>query len=214
MKKCLVTRPEHDDTTHYLSHWAKICIDFANGKNIRIIDLKREHAIQTEIISRIKKLSPELIFINGHGSDDMVTGHKNQPLFIAGKNESILKNSIVYALSCQSAKNLGKRCITSGTNAYIGYEEDFIFVYNPNMITHPTDDKTARLFLEPSNELVISLLKGSTTEEASEISKELYQQNIRKLLSSNSSEEDTAMVRYLWWNQKNQVCLGNKDATF
>ena len=214
MKQCLVTRPEHDDTTHYLSHWAKLCIDIAKSKGITVIDLWRDRANSKEVLNIVSKQKPSLILLNGHGSESTVTGHKNEPLFVAGKNEELLRDKIVYALSCQSAKVLGKKSVESGTKAYIGYEDDFIFSYDPLMITRPTEDATAKLFFAPSNELVISLLKGHTAEESKERSQDMYKRSIRQLLSSEASKDDVGMVRYLWWDMKNQVCLGDKDATF
>jgi len=36
----LITRPDHDVTTRYLSAWSKEIIELADKKNIQVMDLK------------------------------------------------------------------------------------------------------------------------------------------------------------------------------
>ena len=90
MKKLLVTRPEHDDTTQYLSYWSKKAVEPAASRGVALLDLTRERATKKEVTSMIEKLAPGLIIFNGHGSDDCVTGYKNEELITAGKNETLL----------------------------------------------------------------------------------------------------------------------------
>jgi len=37
---------------------------------------------------------------------------------------------------------------------------------------------------------------------------------MKKLLSSEATKEETSMARYLWWDMKHQVCLGDEKASF
>lgn len=212
-KKLLITRPEHDDTTHYISHWSKNATNVAESKGIKILDLPRERSNIKEVTSMISKQEPILIIFNGHGDEDKITGHKNEPLIIAGKNEHLLKGKIIYSISCKSAKILGPKSIDAGAKSFLGYEDDFIFVYDPKKIVRPLDDDTARLFLEPSNELIISLIKGNSAEEAHKRSKQFFQKSIVKALSSEATSEETSMARYLWWDMKQQVCLGDPNSS-
>ena len=214
MKKFLITRPEHDDTTHYLSNWCKKIMEVANAKGISILDLNREKATKKEFASMIQKQKPGLIMFNGHGSDECVTGHKKEILVVAGENESLLKESITYALSCRSGKLLGPKSVNAGAKAYLGYDDDFVFVYSPDKITQPLADETAKLFLEPSNEIIISLIKGNSAEESYNRSQEFFMDRMKKLLSSEATPEESSMARYLWWDRLHQVCLGDKRAIF
>ncbi len=50
--KLLVTRPQHDITTHYISSWAQEIIDLAKKKSIDTIDLCREKVNKKELIGR------------------------------------------------------------------------------------------------------------------------------------------------------------------
>lgn len=214
MKKLLITRPDHDDTTHYLAAWSKKVLEVATEKSVKLYDLMGERANKDETTSIMQKEAPGLVVFNGHGDENCVTGYKNEVLIIAGTNESLLKGKITYAISCRSAKRLGPKSVESGARAYIGYDDDFVFSYNINKMKTPLQDQTVRLFLEPSNEVVISLVKGNSALVSHQRSKQFFRERINKIMSSESTPEDTAMVRYLWWDMVHQVCLGNPDAVF
>jgi hypothetical protein len=158
----------------------------------------------------IGRIDPGLVFLNGHGNENQVTGQDNEALLSLGDNENILKDKTVYALSCRSGKLLGPGSIKSGTSSYIGYEEDFIFLYDEKRINRPREDKTAEIFLEPSNQVMISLLKGHTTKEAHKNSKQSFAKRIRKMLSSQSTRIESSAVRYLIWDMQCQVCHERK----
>lgn len=206
-KTILITRPEHDDTTYYLSNWSKKFLNIAKQKGIKIFDLKRKRANKEEVTSFLLKKNPNFVIFNGHGNDDLIAGHKDEILIKTGKNEHLLKSKIIYAISCKSAKKLGLKC---NAVCYMGYDDDFIFVYEQKKITHPLKDNTAKNFLEPSNELVISLIKGNSTYESYNRSKDMFKENIRKLLISELPS--TPLVRYLWWDMQHQVLLGDEKA--
>ena len=210
----IITRPEHDITTRYLSQWGKKIIEFAQQKKLDIVDLKKEKANQKEFTGRVKKINPKFVFLNGHGNNNVVTGHDNQVLVEAGKNEKILSDRITYALSCNSARVLGEKVAKNNGSAYIGYTDEFIFVINNKFITRPLDDKRAEPFMEASNQVAISLIKGNTAGESSRRSKEIFEKNYTKLLASNTDQDSLQAAQCLWWNKKNQVCLGKQDMRF
>lgn len=210
-KTYLLTRPEHDDTMHYLSNWSKGTIDAAKKAGIKVLDLNREKATKKEVEGRLKDLSPILVVLNGHGDENTVTGHQNEPIIIYGENEKLLKSKIVYAISCQSAKVLGQKSVDAGAISYNGYNDDFVFFYEPNMISKPLNDKTAQMFLEPSKIFIETLIKGNTVEEALKRAKDKLRSNINRLLVS--SEADANMVRYLLWDLNHFVSRGNLNAT-
>jgi len=214
MRILLITRPDHDITTRYLSAWSKKVIELAEKKNVQVLDLKREKANPKELKSRILKMSPSLIIFNGHGNDNYVTGYEDKILIQAGDNEKLLESKIVYAVSCRSAAELGPKSIQAGALTYIGYTGDFIFCHDMSKITRPLDDKIVGLFLEPSNHVSISLIKGNTSQDATDRSKQFFWRNIQKMLSSEGTLESNQYAKYLWWNMKHQVCLGDKESTF
>ena len=208
MTEMLITRPEHDKTTHYLSNWSKEIINIAEGKNIKVFDLNREKAIITNVEVRLRKLSCNLTFFNGHGNFNIITGHNNEPIIIGGENENLLKSKIVYAISCKSAKELGPRSVKAGAVSYTGFDDDFIFVYEPENISRPLHDNTAKLFLEPSQLFMKSLIKGNSVREGMDKTKKLLADNFLKALNDN----DRDSAKYLWWDLKHFVSHGDVDA--
>ncbi len=209
----LITRPEYDVTTRYLSQWSEKIIKEAKNKGRSVIDLFRSKANRKRVISTLEKRSPGLVVLNGHGSENYVTGHDNEVILKDGDRKAV-SSKIIFARSCKSAKILGQNAVIQGATAYLGYKEDFWFRYNVAKISKPLEDKTAALFLEPSNHLVISLLKDHPTGYANNTSKALFRKNIEKLLIEGPSAEDYDTIRYLYWDMINQVCLGNEEATF
>lgn len=202
----LVTRPNFDLTTRYISTWAKKIITLAKEKGSDVFDLDKNRANRKEFESMVTKNKPTLVFLNGHGDYNVVAGQDNEELLRVDDNERLLNSTIVYALSCRSGKNLGPSCVKSGADAYIGYNEDFIFLYDENKRTRPEQDKIAEIFLEPSNQIMVSLLKGHMPKEAHENSKRSFARKIGKLLSSQSTTLESSAVRYLIWDMQYQVC--------
>lgn len=208
-RSVLITRPNYDYTTRYISAWAKKVIEFAEERGYSVFDLDGERAKQQELASVISKKDPTVVMLNGHGDAQTITGQHGEVLVKAGTNEDILKAKIVYALSCGSAKILGPKSIEKGAYAYIGYDEDFIFMYSNDKRTRPLEDKTAALFLDPSIQFVISLLKGNTVGSSLRSSRRFFIRNIQKLLTSQSSVEESSTVRYLLWDMEHQLALGD-----
>lgn len=183
----LVTRPNYDITTNYLFYWTELVISFSTKRNITTYDLYGSKATRINVESYYAKRSPKIIFLNGHGSSDVITGQDDEELISdSDKDLSKYKNCIFYARSCQSANNLGVTLVDNGASVFIGYKEDFIFFRNANFSTKPLKDPIARHFLEPSNLVMTTLIKGNTVKEADKRSKRSMKKNFLSLLTSNS----------------------------
>lgn len=213
VKSLLITRPDHDYTTNYLSKWSKEIIKEGQDKGINVIDLDGDKANRERVIGTLEKRSPGLVVLNGHGSQDYITGHNNS-VILEGNDKKAVENKIIYARSCKSAKVLGEKTISHGAKAYLGYDEDFMFLYSRDKVSKPLEDKTATLFLGPSNQIPLSLLKSHSAGEANEKSKILFKKNIEKLLIDGPSSEHYKAITCLYWDMIHQVCLGDKKATF
>ncbi len=212
MGTLLITRPEHDPATHCLSKWSEKIIDAAKKKNINVIDLHREKANRERVAGTLKKGIAKLVVLNGHGSDSTVHGHDNE-VILKEDDGDVVKDKIIYARSCRSAKRLGQNSVKQGALAYLGYVEDFIVVTDATA-TKPLQDKTAELFLEPSNYIPISLLKGHTAGDANKRSKNLFRKNINRLMVEGPSSYNYDDIIWLLWDMKNQVCIGDEGAVF
>lgn len=212
MSRILIIRPEHDPLTRHLSCWNSKVIEFANNKGHIVTDLHKEKANKKEFEGRMKKINPDLVLLNGHGDDESVTGHDNEVVVKEGENSDLLKNKITYAVACSSAKILGETCADS-TTTYIGYDEYFVLNLDRRFFSDPLRDEKAGRFLEPSNKVAISLIKGHTAKEASESSKKSFRENIVSLLAKANPDVDALDdAKNLYWNMTHQVCLGNEEA--
>lgn len=210
----LITRPNHDDVVHYLSIWSKELIDLAIKKGKKVVDLTDNKANRKRVTGTLSKRPIRFAMFNGHGDDNLIAGQKDEILIESPKNVKLLKDKIVYCRSCNSAKKLGPDSVISGSDAFIGYENEFIFVYDTKSITRPLKDKTAALFLNPTNKLVSSILKGNTVKYSYEKSQDLFKQNISKLMSSATSDDDRDLLRYLFWDYNTQIYHGDGDAKY
>lgn len=213
MNKILITRPEHDPGTRYLSRWSECVIEEAREKNFDVIDLHKEKAIRKEFEGRVNKIQPALIVMNGHGDESCVTGHDNEVLVQYGDNEALLHNRVTYAVSCDSAAVLGVECVKKERTTFIGYNKSFVFNFTPQHMRQPTGDQRAAQFLDASNQVPLALLKGHTAHQASGRSKSLFRHAILKILPSITSDpfarED---AKDLLWDMNHQVCLGDGEA--
>lgn len=210
--RILISRPEHDPGTRYLSHWSNKVIEDAQKKGVSVIDLHKEKATKKEFEGRIKKIIPRLVLLNGHGSSRSITGHNNETLVELGQNEELLKKKITYAVACDSAKELGASVANEETT-FVGYDEKFILNMDRHYLNDPTRDDRAARFLKSSNEVALSLLKGHTAEEASKRSKKAFKTELFQLLSSHSNDPDRLEdAKNLYWNMIHQVCLGDLSA--
>lgn len=212
-KQFLITRPEHDTTTHYLSNWSTLIIEQANFSGIKTLDLHRERAVKKQVESIISKQNPGFVMFNGHGNAETICGHHNKPLIEANKNEQLLKDRVVFAISCSAGRTLGDAAIKNGTKAFIGYQDDFYFYNDETSVSRPLSDEVAKLYLEPPISIAISLLKGHTAGEAHEKAISMFNDTISKLMTQEAPEGPSKIVQYLWWNATNQVAKGDQKAT-
>lgn len=114
-------------------------------------------------------------------------------------NIEILKNSIIYATACFTAKQLGICSIKYGIESYIGFQDLLMF---------PVDKKnTQDIFGEVQLEFYKSLLLGKTIDEAEQDMIKLEDSYIRKYKK----------IKYislpLLWNKVNRRIIGNKDSS-
>lgn len=208
----LVTRPRHDRGTNYLFYWSQNVVSLAKEKSIRVLDLAAQKATKLLLHQYCQKFKPTFFFLNGHGSTDVVTGHNNEPLLTADEDLSIVSASIVYCRSCEVAVMLGQAVVQAGAQGFIGYRRKFILAYLPEYISKPLVDPLAKLFLEPSNLIPITLLKGHDLGEAYRRSLVAMHKNMSRMLSSAASFEERYHAQFLWSNIRSQTILGNPDA--
>lgn len=211
-KGIIITLPRHDIVTEYLSQFSIEVEDEANKAGILIKSLKDKDVNLKEFEKVIKKLNYRIVFFNGHGNDREILGH-GEVLVKAGINESLLKDRIVYARACDAASFLGPECVKeSKEGCFIGYDRKFKFYTDTQWAGNPLKDNLARLFLDPSNLVPISLIKGNTAATAHEKSKKSILKAINKVLR-DKQEGALQIAETLWNNYEGQILCGNPLAS-
>lgn len=205
--RILITRPRHDKATNYLYFWSEPVVDIVKKKNIQLIDLQSEKANKILFWQYCQKVKPSVIFFNGHGSPDTVSGHENKPLVNTHDNLSLFADCVFYCRSCDCASVLGVALIHAGASGFIGYLRKFTVGYMPEFLSRPLADPLAKLFLMPSNLIPISLIKGNSILEAYRKSQSAMRSNLRKMISSKASFEERYYAQFLWSNIRNQTIL-------
>ncbi len=211
MKKALFVRPAHDDVTSYLYFYSKPLLKESRMKGFQTFNKEKEKAVNPEITGIITKHNPGFIMFNGHGSPNIIRGHNNDLLIEQGKNDDLIKKKIIYSLSCSSAAELGKSVGDKDTT-FIGYIDEFALGMDVNSQAAVHRDKRARLFLEPSNLLVSSLLKGNTAKIAVKKAKNKMAENISKL-KTDPFPDAKDYLPYLYNNYMILEIMGNEAAT-
>lgn len=212
-KSLLVTRSDHDEATHYLYHWSVKVIEKARKINFKVYDLAGDKAKKKNFNGCLKSKKPAILFLNGHGNATTITGQNLEPLLEADR-KSAVSGTIIYARSCDAAITLGKKLIKDGVKAYIGYNRKFILGYTPGKLRRPLTDPMAKLFLEPSNLVVITLIKKKTADEAQDRSRQAMWQNYRKMAAAPASSRKRYAARWLWSNYESQVLYGDPETTY
>jgi len=214
MKKILITRPSHDITTAYLCEWSEKIIDFAKSKGMEVIDLPREKANRKDFLGKLKKFNPKIVFFNGHGSDSAICGHgMDEVLIKINKDEGLFGSKIIYSRSCDSGKKLGKFIVDKNpSSAFIGYENKFLFSFDPTRTANPLKDELAKPFLEPSNLIVSSLIKGNSAEDAHRRSQDAFQKKI-DFFETQLTLEAPHISFFLKWDKFFQKVHGNLNAS-
>ena len=201
-QSALITRPEHDKITKYLSEWNDEIIAEAKKRGVPMKDLAGEKATRAEFEKFLNKQNPSLIFLNGHGDSETVKGHKDEPLVKCNDNEAVLKHKVIYALSCDSAAKLGVSAVEKGTKAYIGYTEPFSFLTNKNKECRPKDDELANVFKEASNQVSLALLRGKSPQEAYDLSQMKFKELMQKFSASNAPPDAEEIRFWLFWDMQ------------
>lgn len=214
-KTLLITRPCYDDATNYLFYYANLIVKEAEESGVSVIDLKRPRLTKKNFINIMEDKNPFFVFFNAHGDKRTIygdkIGEKEEILVEEDQNHQLLNSKIIYARACWSAASLGKAC---SDGCFIGYKTPFGFFINEKWSTKPLNDNTAKIFLEPSNLIASSLIKGNTAKEAVEKSLNMSKKNILKLVEEKEEPGAMASVFLLWSNMYGLEISGNENIRF
>ncbi|MGC9058930.1 MAG: hypothetical protein ACP5H3_00775 [Candidatus Aenigmatarchaeota archaeon] len=212
MKKLLITLPEYDDETYYISYWSKPIIEEAKRKGIKVLELNRERVNRETVLNFIAAHQPKFLVLNGHGDESSIYGFNNEKIIKEEEDEVFLKDKIIYTIACEAAKSLGKSSVEKGASCFIGYEKMFVFYSDERYFSRPLSDRIASSFFNPTNKIPISIIKGNSTKESIERARTEFKKEISKWRISKELEAPF-IIFALIWDLSSLVHLG-KDSRF
>lgn len=202
--RVLLTNPEVDVLTRYLLAWTEDMLKKCKNTSNDYYHLMYEKVTRNNFESILTSRSVDLILLCGHGSSTSVSG--DNEVVLDKNNSHLLNGKVAHALSCQSAKILGKDAVKKGAVAYVGYKEDFVaFLNNSKSISRPLEDKTAALFLDAAFTVPKILLRGASVEDAVVAAKNEYNHSIKKAINSDIQSDDDQFLNWLYWDRDNLV---------
>lgn len=209
----IITCPEYDDATAYLTYFSREIIKEAEIKLLKVKKIEDKNLNFNDFSEILKKLNYRLIVLNGHGSADSIFGFKNKVILDSNINCSLLKEKIVYARACNAALILGQRSMeNTEEGCFIGYKLPFIFYMDERWSTKPSNDNIAALFLKPSNSISIAIIHGHSAMESHENAKNQMLKTMKKLMEGKSEDVTPFYIEALWNNYIGQDIIGNGDA--
>lgn len=120
------------------------------------------------------------------------------PLCTYDTNVNLLKGSIILAVACHSASQLGRCSINYGVKAYIGEDDLLMF---------PVDSlKSQDIFGEVQLIFLKELLMGKSIQEAEQTMSELEDSYIRRF------KKTKYIALPMLWNKIHRKILGDKNA--
>jgi hypothetical protein len=211
MAAILITRPNHDQITNYLSQWSETVISFAKSKGRLVFDLFSNRADRKSFEQYLESKQIDFLFLNGHGSSEVICGFKDEVLLDEITDPSIIRGQIIFARSCNAGELLGHILVDKGVKTFIGYSKSFSIAINNHYVYRPKDDPLAKLFIDPSNLIATTIIKGNTVQEANHRSLLEMRKTLSEMISSNiPNKKDYAFALYN--NMIGQVVIGDDQA--
>jgi len=214
----LFVLPKFDTSTeygYYFFHYFNI--ERVASYYYNVIKLEKERALNVYVLQAIKKYDPVLVFGYGHGAWNLYTSQNKTPTFadptgvakeipqlrviVKKGNSEVLSDRIVYLLTCNVGRGLGKVAVSKGCRAFISFRDDFVWCSEGR---YPLEDDISYYFFKPAYQVLRKILEGYTVYDAFMSFK--YE-------SLNYFEElDETARKTLLFNIKNMVLIGDRYA--
>jgi len=129
----VVTRPLYDFATWYTYAWVDEIVKQACKRGFMVLDLGIQHANRKNLEQALSELEPVLYSHYGHGNETSIIGHLGEKIIDEGNCE-ILTDRMAYVMACRTAVQLGKLSINRGCVGYMGFNKNFLFVTQWNVM--------------------------------------------------------------------------------
>jgi len=223
MAKILISRPKMkgDEATSHTYKWAESVIKHAKQNNHEVIDYNRSAATYDKINESLEYDNPDVYIHFGHGCPNSLIGQESC-MMTNGKhnkdyedlqdedvncnpecniipNVKLLKDKIVIAYACHSAKRLGNCAIKYGAKAYAGFDDYLIFMIDSK--------KSEEIFTQPLLYFTNSVIEGDKLWVAKLKTDLLFDENIK------SYKNIKYLARLLLWDKMSFKLLGDSELT-
>jgi hypothetical protein len=149
----------------------------------------------------------DFILGTGHGESNTYSGQNESPIWKVGEYKpSEVNGKVIKLVSCQTGKQLGPDLVDKGARCFMGYDDDLVWIVDSAYYPIPWDDPNAKLCFHPIVDSLHALLDGTTCEEAMEIERSGY--------INNMEATDSDFIRAcLQFNHDHTILLGDPAAT-
>ncbi len=197
--------PDYEIATRYGAAWQKLVTNAAIDVGLDITELYGSNATGKKFFSVLETQDPILVNIFGHGNYNIIAGQDDEIYLIGCQTDGVLAGRIIYNLSCRSGRDLADSAISKGAIAFLGYNEDFIFIITEGNhpdggMNDPLADEASRGFFESHNSAPISYLKGATIPNSYWESQNTFNYWIEVW-----EEIDSQVASLLVWDRDHQV---------
>ena len=195
-------------------------VDYALDKKFGVHELREDDAVRDELKNFLDYQDPIFFFHFSHGGEDTLTGQDMTTLICCNNfvedgnnyapNDLLLRDRVVYTLSCSSANQLGPKAVQNGCLAYIGYKD-------PLWATTLQSAEADYALFEIWTGGAKALIDGKTADEAYYWLKRRYKFWIEyweMIVGTNSTDEWMAapIIMVLEKNLKGLTLIGDLSA--
>ena len=181
IKKCIRLRLKNralfcenttDGVTTPIANWriANVHPEFKK-RGFTVVALTGTEDVRANFVPSAKNMLTTYIGGVGHGNYDLYTGHWGDHILEIGHYDSAeVKHKVLHFLSCRTARDLGPDAVISGAEAYVGYDENFTFVWDDS--TTPVNEFL--LFIQSDATFDLNMAAGVNAGQAFKATKQAF----------------------------------------
>jgi hypothetical protein len=210
--KLLLVRPSYDHTTSALHSWAdEVLTEIQSSHTHAYRELSGPAAVRTNVEAELQQSTDCFVFY-GHGAPDYLESHggvSTNPAVLDTTNSDLLNRMIVYAVACDSARDLGPDAVNQGSTIYIGYRRSFRFI---------TGTGREDWFKHAANAVILYLLTPSSDPScgaAVAYARKEYDRAYAHFKQGGGARDPNRVLAfsYLRWDRDSLVMIGNRKAS-
>jgi len=172
MKSILLVQALYDEPTSiqykFFNQILEDIVRVSKAKGYNVILLKGLEVNEDTFKDVIERYDPRFVYLGSHGSGSRIFV-RNENLILAGVNDNLLANRIVYAFTCRTFNTLAK---TSNAEAFIGYSSDFVF---------SPEEPYVKIFMYLGFIPLRKIIEGAYVKDAYEYTRTMYRQYMRTI---------------------------------